>query len=148
MVHAKLIQLFLLLGILVATIQADESRAIVDDTVSRQHHEAIEPEPDSHEEPDDGPLVLPVSYHHDINSLLKDKPPDKKGGFKMASLKLEYVGTPFLIALWMFIAGLTKIGEWSFFFKKKKKVMHQINFVNFITHMLEAMRPFQYKINN
>lgn len=102
--------LILLMMVLSVTVKADESRAIVDDTVSRQHHEAIEPETDSHEEPDDGPLVLPVSYHHDMNSILKDKPPGKKGGFKMATLKMEYVGTPFLIALWMFIAGLTKIG--------------------------------------
>lgn len=96
-----------ILGLFVVTVTADESRAIVDDTVSRQHHEAIEPEPDSHE--DEGPLVLPVSYHH---SILKDKPPDRKGGFKLAGgLKMEYVGTPFLIALWIFIAGLTKIGK-------------------------------------
>ncbi|GFW17665.1 uncharacterized protein TNCV_2652221 [Trichonephila clavipes] len=95
------------------TAFGDESRAIVDDTVSRQHHEAIQPETDSHEDyqtSDDGPLVLPVSYHHD-NKILNDKPPSQKGGFKMATLKLEYVGTPFLIALWMLIAGLTKIGE-------------------------------------
>ncbi|GFU49172.1 hypothetical protein NPIL_261591 [Nephila pilipes] len=94
------------------TAIGDESRAIVDDTVSRQHHEAIQPETDSHEDyqtSDEGPLVLPVSYHHDMK-ILNDKPPSQKGGFKMATLKLEYVGTPFLIALWMLIAGLTKIG--------------------------------------
>lgn len=107
----KIIVLTMLLW--ATTVLADESRAIVDDTVSRNHHEAIEPETDSHEEQDDGPLVYPVSYHHDMNSFLKDKPPEKKGGFKMATLKMEYVGTPFLIAIWMFIAGLTKIGKWN-----------------------------------
>ncbi|CAL1289926.1 unnamed protein product [Larinioides sclopetarius] len=104
---------FLLLLIsLICIARGDESRAVIDDTVSRQHHEAIQPETDSHEDyqtSDDGPLVLPVSYHHDMK-ILNDKPPSQKGGFKMATLKLEYVGTPFLIALWMLIAGLTKIG--------------------------------------
>ncbi|XP_055940589.1 Na(+)/H(+) exchanger protein 2-like isoform X2 [Argiope bruennichi] len=104
---------FLLLLIsLIYIVCGDESRAVIDDTVSRQHHEAIQPETDSHEDyqtSDDGPLVLPVSYHHDMK-ILNDKPPSQKGGFKMATLKLEYVGTPFLIALWMLIAGLTKIG--------------------------------------
>ncbi|GIZ01673.1 hypothetical protein CEXT_392361 [Caerostris extrusa] len=49
----------LFLATSVGTVFGDESRAIVDDTVSRQHHEAIQPETDSHEEDyqtsDDGP---------------------------------------------------------------------------------------------
>ncbi|KAG8200344.1 hypothetical protein JTE90_028526 [Oedothorax gibbosus] len=98
--------------LVVQSSSGDESRAVVDDTVSRGHHEAIQPETDSHEDyqtEDEGPLVLPVSFHHDVK-ILNDKPPSQKGGFKMATLKLEYVGTPFLIALWILIGALTKIG--------------------------------------
>ncbi|GIX93290.1 uncharacterized protein CDAR_191881 [Caerostris darwini] len=113
----------LFLATSVGTAFGDESRAIVDDTVSRQHHEAIQPETDSHEEDyqtsDEGPLVLPVSYHHDMKSILHDSTPSRMGIFKMATLKLEYVAQPLLIALWILIGALTKIATPGYFRKQK-----------------------------
>ncbi|KAH7977312.1 hypothetical protein HPB49_000580 [Dermacentor silvarum] len=99
------------------TCGADEARAPVVDSASRGHHEAVPPDPDDHTASTDDVIVSPIHHHgvgggHAISaghhgSGERDGTPKR---FQVAKVDFHHVATPFIISVWIIIAGFAKIG--------------------------------------
>lgn len=101
------------------TCGADEARAPVVDSASRGHHEAVPPDPDDHTASTDDVIVSPIHHHgvgggHALSGAsghhgagARDGPPKR---FQVAKVDFHHVATPFIISVWIIIAGFAKIG--------------------------------------
>lgn len=99
------------------TCGADEARAPVVDSASRGHHEAVPPDPDDHTASTDDVIVSPIHHHgvgggHAVSaghhgSGARDGTPKR---FQVAKVDFHHVATPFIISVWIIIAGFAKIG--------------------------------------
>ncbi|KAL1428904.1 hypothetical protein MTO96_016656 [Rhipicephalus appendiculatus] len=99
------------------TCCADEARAPVVDSASRGHHEAVPPDPDDHTASTDDVIVSPIHHHgvgggHAVSaghhgSGERDGTPKR---FQVAKVDFHHVATPFIISVWIIIAGFAKIG--------------------------------------
>ncbi|KAK8784231.1 hypothetical protein V5799_009406 [Amblyomma americanum] len=113
--------LLLVLTALAWTCRADEARAPVVDSASRGHHEAVPPDPDDHTASTDDVIVSPIHHHgvgggHALSGApghhgagARDGPPKR---FQVAKVDFHHVATPFIISVWIIIAGFAKIGAY------------------------------------
>lgn len=103
--------------LLAGTCVGDEARAPVVDSASRGHHEAVPPDPDDHTASTDDVIVSPIHHHgagggHSLSpghhgAGARDGPPKR---FQVAKVDFHHVATPFIISVWIIIAGFAKIG--------------------------------------
>lgn len=103
--------------LLVGTCVGDEARAPVVDSASRGHHEAVPPDPDDHTASTDDVIVSPIHHHgagggHALSpghhgAGARDGAPKR---FQVAKVDFHHVATPFIISVWIIIAGFAKIG--------------------------------------
>lgn len=99
------------------TCVGDEARAPVVDSASRGHHEAVPPDPDDHTASTDDVIVSPIHHHsagggHALSpghhgAGARDGTPKR---FQVAKVDFHHVATPFIISVWIIIAGFAKIG--------------------------------------
>ncbi|XP_064466459.1 sodium/hydrogen exchanger 3-like [Ornithodoros turicata] len=102
--HALTVTLVLLTA--VKTCSADEARAVVVDSASRGHQEAVPPDPDDHTT--DEVIVEPVHTHG--SGSLSRQSHGAIQRFQVAKVDFHHVATPFIISVWIIIAGFAKIG--------------------------------------
>lgn len=91
------------------TSVADEARAVVVDSASRGHQEAVPPDPDDHTT--DEVRVEPVHPHGSSHAAGTPRQPHGvTQRFEVAKVDFHHVATPFIISVWIIIAGFAKIG--------------------------------------
>ncbi|CAN8024207.1 unnamed protein product [Ixodes persulcatus] len=98
------------------TCVCDEARAPVVDSASRGHHEAVPPDPDDHTASTDDVIVSPINHHgHHVGGLTGPGHHGSGGKgsevqrFQVAKVDFHHVATPFIISVWIIIAGFAKI---------------------------------------